>query len=268
MTEQATEAAPPIVEPVEAVAEPVVDAFAETAEHAETLARLAETEGESDDDKGDLTEKPHKGKSATARIDELTRLRREAERERDFYKGLATQTAHPSSAQDADVEPEPDQFEDYADYVKALARHEVRREQVASVSSRENIIREAQWESRVEAVRASHADYEAVVGSSEQPIAGHVYDALMDSERGPEMAYHMATHPEIAERLNRMSPIKAALELGRLETSLAAPTARPASKAPPPTTPLKTTGSTVPANLVNASMDAYIAERRKQGARF
>ena len=259
MTEQTTEA--PIADPlpVEAVAEPVA---------AEVAAEEAKPDDENPDEQGDLTEKPHKGKSATARIDELTRLRREAERERDFYKGLATQTAHPSSAEGADVEPEPDQFEDYADYVKALAKHEVRREQVASVSSRENIIRDAQWESRVEAVRASHADYETVVGSSEQPIAGHVYDALMDSERGPEMAYHMATHPEIAERLNRMSPTKAALELGRLETSLAAPTARPASKAPPPTTPLKTTGSTVVVNLTTASMDAYKAERRKQGAKF
>ena len=257
MTEQIAET--PIAEtvPVEAVAEPVVAAVEE-----------GETEDEEGDEHEDLTDKPRRGKSAESRINEKHRLLKEAERERDFYKGLATQTAHPSPLEGADVEPELDQFDDYGDFVKALAKYEVRREQAASVSSRENIIREAQWESRVEAVRASHADYETVVGSSEQPIAGHVYDALMDSERGPEMAYHMATHPEIAERLNKLSPIKAALELGRLETSLAAPTARPASKAPPPTTPLKTTGSTVPANLANADMDTYVIERRKQGARY
>ena len=262
MTDQATETAPPTEEPVappvEAVAEPI----------AEVAAEEAQNDDEPGDETGDLTEHKPRGKSATARIDELTRLRREAERERDFYKGLATQTAHPTSPEGADVEPEPDQFEDYGDYVKALAKHEVRQQQIASASTREDIIRDAQWESRVEAVRTSHTDYDTVVGSSKQAIAGHVYDALLDSERGPELAYHMATHPEIAERLNAMSPIKAALEIGRLETSLVAPLTRPASKAPPPATPLRTTGSTVPANLATAGMDAYIAERRKQGARF
>ena len=250
-------------EVIEIADEPVLLDPPEAVEGEKVEAEAGAEEGENED----LPEAKERAKGAKARINELTRLRHEAERERDFYKGLASQSA-PNSPQGATVEPDLDDFENYGDYVKALAKYEVGQTQQASATQREYIIREASWEAKVEATASSLPDYATVVGSSEVPISGHVADALMDSDRGPELAYHMATHPEVAERLNRMSPIKAAIELGRLETSLAAPVVKAASKAPSPANTIKTTSSTVPVNLASASMESYIEMRRKQGARY
>ena len=101
-------------------------------------------------------------------------------------------------------------------------------------------------------------------------IAPHVVDTLLDSESGPELAYHLAKRPETVKRINALSPLSAARELGRIEATLsnpAAPQIKPASKAPAPITPVR---SSAPAavDLASANMDQYIAARRKQGATF
>jgi len=94
-----------------------------------------------------------------------------------------------------------------------------------------------------------------------------VYEALMDSDRGPELAYHMAQHPEIAEELNKLTPVKAAIRLGRLETALAAPVAKSTTKAPAPISPIRSAPARQ-TDLAKASMNDYIEMRRKQGAGY
>lgn len=242
----------------------------EGAESSENEAEKVETDGE----QGELTEeKPRGKKNVQARIDELTRRAHEAERQADYYRGLATQKA-PNSADAAPTEPNPADFEDYGAFVKALAKYEIAQErqagnsqQAESHAKQADTFRAEAWSSKVEATRATITDYDAVVGSSEIPIAGHVADALMDADRGPELAYHMATHPDVAERLNKMSPVKAAIELGRLESTLGTVTPKPASKAPAPITPTRP-GPSAKVDLSKLPMDEYIAERRKQGATY
>jgi hypothetical protein len=89
--------------------------------------------------------------------------------------------------------------------------------------------------------REATPDYDAVVGKSAVQIAPHVVDTLLDSESGPELAYHLAKRPETVKRINALSPLSAARELGRIEATLsnpAAPQIKPASKAPAPITPV------------------------------
>lgn len=261
------EAQPEVAEPE--VAETPVEEAA-SSEVANDQEAPDGTEGESDENE---TEKEHlrdeRGrfkKGAEARIAELTRARREAERERDFYKGLASQPAQisPEGAE----KPTADQFDTYDEYIEALTDWKV--EQTVSKTSQkaiqqaEQMQRQQSWMEKVETVASSIPDYAEVVHSSEVEIAPHVQDALLDSDKGPELAYHMARNPEFADRLNRMSPTKAALELGRLELSLAAP-AKPATKAPPPANPIRpsTTLSPDPAKM---SMDEYVKWRAAQRA--
>ncbi len=241
-------------------------AIVETTEGDESSDNAGE-EAENSGEEGELHEdKPRGKKNVQARIDELTRRAREAERQADYYRGLATQKA-PNSADAAPTEPNPDDFENYGDFVKALAKYEVAQERQAGHSQQADSFRAEAWSSKVEATRATIADYDKVVGSSEIPVAGHVADALMDAERGPELAYHMANHPDLAERLNKMSPVKAAIELGRLESTLGGTTARQPSKAPAPITPSRP-GPTVKTDLAKVSMDDYVKERAAQGARW
>jgi len=235
-----------------AVETPAVDentvATPETVNEATT-----ETAAESDDgeQKEPLRDEKGKFKGVQARIDELTRARREAERSAEYWKGLATQTAQPSA--ESAAEPTEDQFDDYASFIRALTKWEVaqvaRQTASSAVERAESLHRNATWADRQEVAKASLPDYDTVVGSSDMPIAEHVRDALLDSERGPELAYHLARNPAFADQLNSMSATRAALELGRLETQLdTAPEPKPISKAPAPITPI-TTGTNVKVDL-------------------
>ena len=90
----------------------------------------------------------------------------------------------------------------------------------------------------------------------------------MDADAGPSLAYHLAKNPDVAARLNAMTPTRAAIELGRIETTLTAPAVKVPSNAPTPITPIPPQASGRTVDLSKASMEDYIAERKRQGAVF
>ena len=90
----------------------------------------------------------------------------------------------------------------------------------------------------------------------------------MDADAGPSLAYHLAKNPDVAARLNAMTPTRAAIELGRIETTLTAPAVKVPSNAPTPITPITPQASGRTVDLSKASMEDYIAERKRQGAVF
>ena len=234
-------------------------------------------EGDEGDDQGGEEKPQEKPKrSARERINELTKRAHEAEREAQRWREAAERkTADPSE------KPNPDKFGSYDEYVEALAdwkadqrvaesfkRRDAERSQAAEARAAE--AKAQAWAERQSEFREATPDYDAVVGKSAVQIAPHVVDTLLDSESGPELAYHLAKRPETVKRINALSPLSAARELGRIEATLsnpAAPQVKPASKAPAPITPVR---SSAPAavDLASANMDQYIAARRKQGATF
>lgn len=234
-------------------------------------------EGDEGDDQGGEEKPQEKPKrSARERINELTKRAHEAEREAQRWREAAERkTADPSE------KPNPDKFGSYDEYVEALAdwkadqrvaesfkRRDAERSQAAEARAAE--AKAQAWAERQSEFREATPDYDAVVGKSSVQVAPHVVDALLDSESGPELAYHLAKRPETVKRINALSPLSAARELGRIEATLsnpAAPQFKPASKAPAPITPAR---SSAPAavDLASANMDQYIAARRKQGATF
>ena len=234
-------------------------------------------EGDEGDDQGGEEKPQEKPKrSARERINELTKRAHEAEREAQRWREAAERkTADPSE------KPNPDKFGSYDEYVEALAdwkadqrvaesfkRRDAERSQAAEARAAE--AKAQAWAERQIAFREATPDYDAVVGKSSVQVAPHVVDTLLDSDSGPELAYHLAKHPETVKRINSLSPLAAAREIGRIEATLsnpAAPQVKPASKAPAPITPVR---SSAPAavDLASANMDQYIAARRKQGATF
>ena len=234
-------------------------------------------EGDEGDDQGGEEKPQEKPKrSARERINELTKRAHEAEREAQRWREAAERkTADPSE------KPNPDKFGSYDEYVEALAdwkadqrvaesfkRRDAERSQAAEARAAE--AKAQAWAERQSEFREATPDYDAVVGKSAVQIAPHVVDTLLDSDSGPELAYHLAKHPETVKRINSLSPLAAAREIGRIEATLSNPAAtqfKPASKAPAPITPAR---SSAPAavDLASANMDQYIAARRKQGATF
>ena len=61
-------------------------------------------------------------------------------------------------------------------------------------------------------------------------------DAIQDSDAGPALAYHLASHPDEAARIAALSPLGQVRALGRIEAGLAdgAATAMSISAAPAP----------------------------------
>ena len=243
---------------------------------SQEAAETPEDGDEGDDQGGEEKPQEKPKRSARERINELTRRAHEAEREAQHWREVAERKPAESSDK-----PSPDKFGSYDEYVEALAdwradqrvaesfkRRDAERSQAAEARAAE--AKAQAWHERQSNFREATPDYDAVVGKSSVQVAPHVVDTLLDSDSGPELAYHLAKHPETVRRINALSPLAAAREIGRIEASLstpAAPREKPASKAPAPITPAR---SSAPAsvNLATANMDQYIEARRKQGATF
>jgi hypothetical protein len=220
-----------------------------------------------------------------ARIDELTRKRHEAEREAAYWKQQATGRAQ-SGQEPALQEPRPEQFEDYGQYTKALARYEAQqlfaqRDQEQSKTAQERAqqaeqqaqaVRAEAWAERQQAVKQVLPDYDTVMSAAANVhVSQAVQEALLDSDMGPQLAYHLAKNPALAQQLSGMSQRQVDREIGRLEASLSKPGAAqkapPVSGAPKPGRPLGagTSQNTDPSRM---SMEEYRAYRAKQGARW
>lgn len=265
-----------VVEQQETAAAPAVEQEQVATEaQAEVKAEPAAQEQEAKDER----ERDERGRfkpTLQQRIDELTRARHEAEREATYWK----QRAEPPAKEPAqEAKPTPDKFTDYADYVEALTEWKAdqkvnealaKRDQQQAEKAQQSV-QETKAKTFVErqaTVRQSIPDYDEVMtAAADIRVAQHVHEVLLDSDRGPELAYHLAKNPDEAARISALSPLAAARELGRLEASLEKPAtaSKPVSKAPAPIKPI-VTGATSTQDPSRMSMDEYRSWRKSQGA--
>jgi len=237
-------------EPYEGAPEGVTEDVAATDQVAE------ETQAQGDEPSGDdaaaATDEPapKPRKSVQERIDELTRAQREAEREAEFWKSKATQAPQPQAPQTAEKgEPSPEDYEhgtldvrfitDLATY-RATQAFEERYAREAQERQRQQ--RMTSFEATTKAATEKHADYYDVVGRDFGRAAAlctqPMQEAILTSDVGGELAYHLASNPDEARRIAALDPISQVRALGRLEGRLAEP-AKPipktATDAPAPT---------------------------------
>ena len=253
------------------------------------------TEGAADE----IVDKAKPRNPVQPRIDELTRGKREAERVAEFYR-LRAEAAEAVNAKPAAVRPVRPSRDDFASdevYVKAYDDYEDslidwRAEQKlkSELDLREKSAKEtwqketrtSNWHERVAAAKSSLEDYDAVMKSADVALSAHVSEQLLDSEMGPQVAYHLALHPEILDQWNALSPTAAARAMGRLEAELETTSKTPVadeaidaapelsvkprtSTAPPPVKPIAQGQSKV-VDLSKLSGDDYMAARKAQGA--
>lgn len=163
--------------------------------------------------------------------------------------------------------PTREQFVSDDDYVEAMAdwkleqrdaeaRKAMQQQQARTIQSKtEGIYAEAQ--------KIAGFDREAF---DELPLTQAIAAVILDSDvPGPLMAY-MASNPEEVERISKLPPARQAAAIGKLEDKVSAAPA--VSKAPPPMKPVGSRGSASNSDLSKASMEEYISQRAKQGARW
>jgi len=232
-----------------------------------------------DDDPAD-DDQPRDGKGryrgVQARIDELTRSRREAEREAEYWKArVQGGTAQNPAPTPATTPPDPAKFKTQEDYIDAVTDFKVAQklaEKDAEQSHVKQVNDRAQsWQEKLVVARAEAPDFDQVMNNADVPVSNHVADLLLESDAGAKIAYHLARNPDKLEAINGMTPAKVAIELGKLEASLTKSSIQATipdvktSKAPPPARTLGQGRSTTP-QLADLSMEDYVRQRKSQGA--
>lgn len=224
-----------------------------------------DTTEEEDDEPVTLT------KGVQRRIDRLTRQREEARRAQaaleERLRMLEQGYTRPEPAPPASPPVPPSQ--DRADYatdeawIQAVTQQAIAREreqwqleQLRSRQVQEQQERDAQWATREQAFKQAHPDYEQRLSEVLPRLSPQLRQGLGDSDMAPDLAYHLARHPDELQRLNGLQPLAVSRALGRLEQQLTVPSRPPApppTAKPAPPTPLNGAGSPGPRAITELS---------------
>ena len=199
------------------------------------------------------------------RFSEITKqreqAREEAKREREARESLEAKVAElerrtqpQQRVESLDEEPKPEQFNDAFEYARALAEYSA--EQALKNRDRVELEKKYQaehdklievWNDRLETTKKELPDYQDMIESSDVMVSDQVRDALLESDAGPRILYHLAENPDYAEKLSKMTVISALREIGKLEARFEKTETKPVvrSKAPAPINPLRATGGSM-----------------------
>jgi hypothetical protein len=206
-------------------------------------------------------EKPKANPKLERRFSEITKqreeARKEAQQERQAREALEARLAvlerQPApQAPKVDEEPQPSQFNDAFEYAKALAEYtadqrigEMRRQDAEAKQAQERQKVIETWASKVQAAKASMPDFDDIVASSDVVVNDDIRDAILESDVGPQILYHLAENDDVAKRIAGLSPKQALREIGKLEARFEVKETKPEptpitrSKAPAPINPLR-----------------------------
>ena len=206
-------------------------------------------------------EKPKANPKLERRFSEITKqreeARKEAQQEREARQALEARLAalerQPApQAPKVDEEPQPSQFNDAFEYAKALAEFtadkrigEMRRQDAEAKEAveRQKVIET--WASKVQAAKASLPDFDDIVASSDVVVNDDIRDAILESDVGPQILYHLAENEDVAKKIAGLSAKQALREIGKLEARFEVKETAPEpktiarSKAPAPIQPLR-----------------------------
>ena len=203
---------------------------------------------------------PKEKDSVQKRIDEITKKRREAERESAFkdtkIAKLEEELKTAKSAIPQADKPKLENFETEADYLEALTDWKVEQKfkvegekvskETATVDEKKAIDETYQeLDDKMEKGRTKYTDFNELVLDEDLKISESMVEAILLSDTAEDVLYYLGKHPEEAADIAKLPPLKVAHELGKIEARLNAPPPRKkTTNAPEPITPVKTTGVT------------------------
>lgn len=176
-------------------------------------------------------------------------------------------------------EPKPGDFKTNAEYIDAMVDWKFQKKEQDEQTRRheaEQAKAQAEFIDRLNAVRKEIPDFDEVTGEADIDVVPHVASYIAESPLGPKLGYHFAKNPDELERIQKLSPIRAIAELGKLEIKLekkpepetvkAEPKAE-VSKAPSPITPIDASSKAVvqkdPAKMTLQELREYDRQQRE-----
>lgn len=240
----------------ESNSEPVaVDEAEPVAEEEQSEPKEAEKEANQE---GERKQNPKLEKRFSEITKQREEARQEAQRERqarlELEQRLAAleQQKQPQKVVDVDQEPQPSQFADAFEYAKALAEYSTEKA-LAERDRQQAMAREQEaqqkiiqsWAQKVQEAKAELPDFDDLVASSDVVVNNAVRDAILESDVGPRILYHLAENNDLAKKIASLSPNAALREIGKLEARFeakpeikqTAPVVK--SKAPAPIQPIR-----------------------------
>lgn len=258
-----------IIEAVEAI-KPVLD----TEEQKTSEPVAAEETAEQVEEKRKQKSRDHERR----RLERQKTGRIQAETEAKLLRERVAELEARISKPQENTEPQREQFNDYEDYIKAGAewrankkvderlnaereRVEANERQSKARSNDDDLAKT--WIENEKTFLSANKDYEDVVAPFVEDELGLLQDGarrlILSSKVGPNLLYHLASNPEVAERISEFSSIRQIAELGKLEEKLTAP-AKKTSSAPAPANHVNTakTGSKDPAKMNQVEFRAWM----------
>ena len=195
-------------------------------------------------------EKPDEEKATSRRFERrIDRAHRRAAEAQARAELLEKQLAEVKASQAPKVPSTAPRMEDFTDvqkyaeahaeYVKDQALKDYERKQRETAFQTRQAKMTQDWEAKVAEASEKYDDFEKVVGDI-KPITPWAV-AIMRSENGEDVAYHLGKHPQEARKILSLDPEDQFLEIGRLSARLANVETKPRtpSKAPAPITPVQ-----------------------------
>lgn len=248
-----------------------------------------ESEDQEKKKEGEEQPKPKKKGGFQRRIDKLRASVSAKELEIEHWKNLALKekaegkdpekTVETKKTTDQAGKPNQDDYELYDEYLEALTdwkadqkfkEYESRLEKSKIETAQEKMI--SSHRDRVEKFAKTVDDFDEVLEEVSDVVPSPtMQELLISSENGPALMYSLAKDRDTFERLNKLSPLAAAKEIGKLESMIEAKTSgekrevKKTTTAPRPITPVKTKGGTKEKSIFDEdlSQKEYEALRAK-----
>lgn len=242
-------------------------------EEVEELEPVEEEPGESEEPAGEEPEqspepveaKPTQKKTAQERINEITRKRREAEREAEYWRQKALEKETEEQPKIPNGRPLQSNFDTVEEYEDALIEwHDQRKADKIKVAEEAKARNEMvkKFNDSAKEMRAAHDDFDEVI---EAPIfTDTMRKTIFAMDTGPMVAYHLGSNPDIADTIKTLSPERQIYEIYKLETSLKlAQKKKTTTSAPEPITPVGDTGG-MEISPDKMSIDEWMAWDKKR----
>lgn len=200
------------------------------------------------------------------RIAQLTAKTRQLERELEQARSPTKQEAAPKR----------EDFADYEEYIDARAEYRAaqavdkrlsdaeqkrRADEQAAAAERQQRSFEDAREAAIERGADAYPDFEDVTTREDLTITPVMADALLSSDKAHDIWYHLGKHPEVAEHIAGLSPVRQIAEIGKLEATLSG---KRASSAPKPTPTVQPRGATNNALSDNLDTKEWIRRRNEE----
>ncbi len=239
-----------------------------------------------------VDDKPKKKSGIQRRVDKLNARNAASRQEAEYWKQQALKGANDSKADAPKVDkpvvdtagkPDPDTFETHAEYVEALTDWKLeQRDQAKQETERKTQLKTEQQKAmeahttRVKSFAEKNDDFEEVIESVDDvQVSPTIRELIITSDNGPELMYELAKNRAEFERINKLSPLAAARELGKIESRLASSKTddseseepKKLTKAPKPIEPVGKSGKGAVAKSINdpnLSQAEYERLRREQ----